>query len=90
MPADADPRTDLTESLHRSTVSYELAFAPVVMALLGLWLDKSVGTTPLFTILFAVVGLAGASIKAYYTYGRDMDRLRADLPGRRGAEDGRG
>lgn len=81
MPADADPRSDLNRSLHRSTVSYELAFAPVLMALLGLWLDKVVGTAPLFTILFAAVGLAGATIKAYYSYGRDMARLQAELPG---------
>lgn len=78
--ANDESRTELTDTLHRSTASYELAFAPVLLALLGLWLDRTVGTAPLFTILFAVVGIGGAVARAYYSYDRDMAELRAKAP----------
>ena len=67
--------TEMTRSLHRSSGSFELAFAPVIMALLGLWLDRTVGTVPLFTVLFAVVGVLGTGIAIYYSYGHSMQRL---------------
>jgi F0F1-type ATP synthase assembly protein I len=88
MSHDAESRTELTETLHRSTASYEIAFAPVLMALLGLWLDRTVGTAPIFTIVFAVVGLSGAVVKAYYTYGREMAALRERAPWQRSQGEG--
>ncbi len=72
------PRPDsreLTRSLHRSHGSFELAFAPVIMALLGLWLDRTVGTVPLFTLVFAVIGVLGAFAKVYYQYKAAMAEL---------------
>jgi MFS family permease len=50
-----DQQQELTRSLHRSHGSYELALAPVLMALIGLWLDKTFDTLPIFTIVLAVV-----------------------------------
>lgn len=79
-PADDSVASEMTRSLHRSTASYELAFAPVIMALLGLWLDKTIGTTPVFTVTLAVVGTLGAGISVYYSYNRSMERVRAELP----------
>jgi len=37
---DDGSQTELTRSLHRSAGSFELVFAPVIMALIGLWLDR--------------------------------------------------
>jgi len=49
--------------------SFELVVSPLLLALLGLWLDRSVfGTTPVLTIVFAILGLVGALIKIFYTY----------------------
>ena len=39
-PGDGS-QTELTRSLHRSAGSFELVFAPVIMALVGLWLDRT-------------------------------------------------
>jgi len=85
MPTDStaaapDTGTEMTRSLHRSSGSFELAFAPVLMALLGLWLDRTIGTLPLFTIVFAVVGVVGATVKAYYSYGHSMRELQEQGP----------
>lgn len=93
MPAATDPTNetqsgarsvadDATRSLNRSHGSFELALAPVIMALLGLWLDRTIDTTPLFTILFAVVGVLGSSIKLYYGYKSSMARLDESAPWR--------
>ena len=75
-PAAADTRAaELTQSLHRSSGSFELAFAPVIMALLGLWLDRTLGTTPLFVVLLAVIGVVGAGISVFYSYRHQMASL---------------
>jgi hypothetical protein len=62
---------------HRSHGGYELALSPVLFSLLGLWLDRTVGTTPLFCVLFAVVGFAGVAVKIYFGYRDGMARAAA-------------
>lgn len=61
--------------MHRSHGSFEIAFAPVVLALLGLWLDRTIGTVPVFTLVFALVGVLGAFAKVYYQYKAEMAAL---------------
>jgi F0F1-type ATP synthase assembly protein I len=73
-------RRELTQQLHRSTGGYELVLSPVILALIGFGLDKLLGTLPVLTIVFAVVGLAGAVIKLYYGYRDEMDRHQAEGP----------
>ena len=84
-PAQATGRpatsAQLTSSLQRSSGSFELTLAPVLMALLGLWLDRTVGTVPVFTVCLAVLGMAGAAASLYYRYDRSMRRLHR-APGR--------
>ena len=80
MPIDPAMKEDATRSLHRSSGSFELVLSPVILALLGLWLDRAIGTTPIFTIGFAVVGFAGAAVMTYYRYGYSMRQLQADAP----------
>ncbi len=66
--------------MNRSTGSYELVVSPLILALIGYGLDRWLGTLPLFTILFAVVGLVGACIKIYYGYTSEMDQHDAEGP----------
>ena len=80
MPTTEDQQQELTRSLHRSHGSFELALAPVLMALIGLWLDKTFQTLPLFTIVFAVVGVLGSTIKVFYVYKAQMAEEAADAP----------
>ena len=75
-----DQQQELTRSLHRSHGSYELALAPVLMALIGLWLDKTFDTLPIFTIVLAVVGVLGSTVKVIYVYKAQMAEEAADAP----------
>ncbi len=68
----------LGRDLGQSTGGYDLVLTGVVFALAGLWLDKQIGTTPLFTIVLTVVGFGGAVANVYFRYQRDMDRLEAE------------
>ncbi len=70
----------LADGAHRSSASFELAFAPVILALLGLWLDRTLDTTPLFVVAFAVLGVLGVGVKVYFQYRHQMESLRATAP----------
>jgi hypothetical protein len=69
---------DATRSLNRSHGSFELAFAPLIMALGGLWLDRTLDTVPVFTLVLAAFGIAGASAKVYFSYRHAMAQLEGD------------
>ena len=79
------PRTASTaQQLGSSHGSFELVLSPVLLALVGLWLDRSVfHTSPVLTISFAVVGFVGAVIKLYYGYRARMTELAASAPASR-------
>ncbi len=66
---------ETTKQLNRSSGSFELAFAPVILGLLGLWLDHSFGTTPLLVIIFSVAGFVGTGIKIYFGYRYEMSQI---------------
>ena len=85
-----DQQQELTRSLHRSHGSFELALAPVLMALIGLWLDKTFNTLPVFTIVLAVVGVLGSTIKVIYVYKAQMAEETADAPWNRTAAEAAG
>lgn len=70
-----------TQLLHQSHGSFELVVSPIVLALLGFWMDRSVfHTTPVLTVVFAVVGLVGAAIKIYYGYRAQMTAVNPTTP----------
>jgi F0F1-type ATP synthase assembly protein I len=66
--------------MHKSTGSYELVLSPLLLALIGYGLDRWLGTVPLLTVAFAVLGLVGACIKIYYGYLSEMDEHEKDAP----------
>lgn len=79
---DTSQRREMVSGMHRSTGSFELVLAPVLFALAGLWLDRSIGTVPLFTVLFAVFAVAGVCVKLYYTYDIQMAEHEAERAAR--------
>jgi hypothetical protein len=83
-PVDRSQRREFTQDMHRSSGGYELALSPFILALIGFGLDWWLGTTPILTIMAAVIGLGGAVTKLYYTYNHDMDRHDTDAPWSRG------
>ncbi len=70
----------LADSAHRSAASFELAFAPVLLALVGLWLDRTLGTTPFLVVGLAVLGVLGVGVKIYYQYRHHMATLQSSAP----------
>ena len=66
--------------MRRSTGSYELVVSPLLLALIGFGLDRVLGTVPLLTAAFAVVGFAGACVILYYRYRNDMDEHEVGKP----------
>ena len=46
--------------------------SPVLLALGGLWLDRTLGSTPWITIVAALLGLFGAGANIYYQYNATM------------------
>jgi F0F1-type ATP synthase assembly protein I len=74
---DVSQRRELSNDIfYRSSGSFELVLGPLLLGLFGLWIDHLAGTRPLFVILFAVLGLAGAVAKTYYGYRYAMDAAR--------------
>ena len=77
---NASQRRELTKEMSRTTGGYELVFSPLLLALVGFGLDKLLGTLPLFTIAFAVLGLVGAVTKIVYTYNSEMEQHEKSGP----------
>ncbi len=73
-----------TDAARRSTGSFELVLGPVLMALVGLMLDRWLGTAPLFILLLTVWGAAGAFVSLYFRY-REQIRSTAAQPAARPA-----
>ena len=71
-------KTRLGRDLDSSSGGYEMVFAGVIFALVGLWLDRQLGLTPVLTIVLAVLGFAGGVAGVYYRYKRDIARIEAE------------
>lgn len=56
---------------------YELVIAPLLLGLLGFWLDGVIGIRPALTIAFTALAFAGVVIKLYYGYKSAMAAERA-------------
>jgi len=73
-------RREITEQMNRSAGGYELVFSPLILALIGFGIDKLFGTVPVFTALFAVLGLVGVVVKLYFNYRAEMEEHDAAGP----------
>jgi F0F1-type ATP synthase assembly protein I len=62
---------------------FELVVTPMVFALGGWFLDRWVGTTPVFTIVLGGFGFAGVVTRMYLQYVAAMAEHDAALPSRR-------
>lgn len=82
---DLSQRSDLTQSVHRSSGSFELVLGALLFGLIGLLVDRSAGTLPWFTVAFAIAGFTGACISIYYRYCTSMDQHGADRTARAAA-----
>ena len=53
-------------------MAFELVLTTTIMGALGFWLDRTVGTIPLFTVFFAAFTLAYEVWKIVGTYDAEM------------------
>ena len=68
---------DLHRALWRSHGGFDLVLAPVLLAMVGLWLDTQFGIRPVLTLTLLVLGAVGATLKVYYDWRRGMDAALA-------------
>ena len=68
------------------STAFEMIATPALFAFFGLLLDRGVGTTPLFTLLFMSIVLAYTTWKVFKRYEHRMQTFESRLPGRRGAD----
>ena len=61
--------------------AFEIALIPLLFALPGWGLDRWLGTSPVFALVFGLFGLAGVAARSYFEYSARMDRELAKLPG---------
>ena len=74
---DAAGKRELHDAIWRSSGGFDLVLAPVLIALLGLWIDSAAGTRPIFMLAFLAFGTVGAVLKVYYDYQRGMTEAAA-------------
>ncbi|NLA35189.1 MAG: hypothetical protein GX868_05815 [Actinobacteria bacterium] len=65
-------KSELTHQLTTSHSGYELVVTPLLLGLLGLWLDSKLGWTPALTVALAVFGVVGAGASFYLRYRHQM------------------
>ena len=62
----------LISDVRRSSGGFELVLSPMLLALIGFGLDRLIGITPVLTVLFAIIGVAGAVTMIVIGYDREM------------------
>ncbi len=65
------------------TAAVELAVTPALLALIGWWIDRALGTSPLFLVSLFVFTVGYVSWKQYVGYDAKMRQQEQQLPGHR-------
>jgi F0F1-type ATP synthase assembly protein I len=60
--------------------AFELAVTPAIFGFLGHLLDRALGTSPVFLIVFVLFCVAGLGVRMYYGYKHQMDEHEAKGP----------
>lgn len=74
--------------LNQSSGAYELVLSAVVFGLIGFLIDRQIGSTPVFLLIFSIAGLAGATISLYYRYKHRIAEIQAETEALRNSATG--
>lgn len=91
MGAEPAPTSEAQSALRHgidvsaSSGSYELVFSAAILGAFGWWVDRQVGTTPLFIIVFSILGFVGAVLSIYYRYKHQVAQIQAETEALRAA-----
>jgi F0F1-type ATP synthase assembly protein I len=78
---DLKARQDLNQGFGNALgLAVEMVGTPMIFGLLGLLLDRWLGTSPVFTLVLFLFGVIGMAVKTYYAYVEKMKREEADTP----------
>lgn len=72
---DSELNTTMQDAMWRGHGGWEMAAAPVLFGLGGWFVDGWLGTTPIVTVVGAIVGLGGSVTNQYYRYNARMSAL---------------
>ena len=62
------------------TQALNLVVAPLLLGLVGAFIDNKLGTAPIFLLMFGLFGLLAAAVSAYYEYQGRMARHAEGKP----------
>jgi F0F1-type ATP synthase assembly protein I len=62
------------------TLAFELVLTPLLLALVGHFIDRAAGTGVVFALVFGIIGLLGVSYRAYLAYTARMKQLSEGKP----------
>jgi len=60
-----EDKKTLMQAVMASTIGFQVAFAPFIGILIGVFLDRSFGTLPYLTIIFLLIGIAAGGLNYY-------------------------
>ena len=71
---------DRLDGMHMadSSGSYELVLSGVLFGVFGWWLDRRLGMSPVFVIVFSVLGITGGFLSIDYRYKHRIAQLHAE------------
>ncbi len=58
--------------------SYELVLSAVALGLVGFFIDRRLGTVPIFFLGFTLLGFVGAATSIYYRYRHQISVLQEE------------
>lgn len=65
------------------SMAFELVMTPAIFAVLGWLLDRAIGVSPLFVIIFPVIVFVYELWKIWRQYNARMEELESNIPTRR-------
>jgi F0F1-type ATP synthase assembly protein I len=78
---DLKARQELNQGFGNAlSLAIEMVVTPLLFGLMGLGLDRWLGTSPLFLIVLGLFGVVGMGVKTYYGYVEAMKRHEAEGP----------
>jgi F0F1-type ATP synthase assembly protein I len=52
--------------------AFEFAVTPAIFGVIGYFIDRAIGTVPVFTIILALLCIVGIFVKTWYVYDAEM------------------
>jgi F0F1-type ATP synthase assembly protein I len=60
--------------------AFEFAVTPAIFGVIGYFIDRAIGTVPLFTIILALLCIVGIFLKTWYVYDAAMKAHEEESP----------